>query len=102
MNRSKSKRKVSDSEYLTITADRFFEFKDRPRKQAVQVAQNGKAKPGDARQRLAKSDRLRPLVAMIGNCMTLARHIDGKGLENVLESLHEAYSKLITYQNVRH
>ncbi|GEM_PF-5772484 len=99
MNRSKSRRKPSAKGYVTIAADRFFAFKDRPRKNSVQPARNGKPKPGNARQRLAKFDRLRPLVSMIGNCVTLARHIDSSGLEDVIEALHQAHSRVITHQN---
>ena len=92
------RRKPNDKPYVTIAADHFFEFKDRPNKKTVRTPRNGKAKPGNARQNLAKRDRLQPLVSMIGNCMTLARHLDAKGLDDVVESLHKAYSKALDHQ----
>jgi hypothetical protein len=98
MSRSRPRRKPDDKPYVTIAADHFFEFKDRPSKKVVRPARNGKPKLESRTQRMAKRDRLRPLVSMIGDCMTLARHIDAKGLDDVVETLNKAYSKALDHQ----
>ncbi len=85
MSRSKTPRKRA-AKVEFIAADDFIEFTDPPGGMPLPPKSNGKRTRGNGRAKLAKRDRLRPLVSMIGNCMTLARHIDSKGLDDVVEA----------------
>jgi hypothetical protein len=94
MKAARSKRRPD----FTLEVDRIIECIDPPGGRPLHTRRTGIRKLRNGQQLVAKRDRLRPLVSMIGNCMTLARHIDAKGLDDVVELLHKAYSKTVNHQ----
>lgn len=83
---------------LSLDADHYIVCIDPPGGMPLSQRNNSTKTRRHGREQLAKRDRLRPLVNMIGNCMTLARHIDAKGLDDVVVALHKAYSKTLDHQ----
>ena len=82
----------------TLELGRIFVVEGPPGGLPLSPARNGRKSRRTGKQLRAKRDRLQPLVSRITNCILLARHIDAKGLEDVVEALHQAHSKALDHQ----
>lgn len=98
MNRLKPGRNAKKPKVETISADQIVFFKDRGGRRMPAPALNGNSNRRTTSAARSKRDRLRPLVAAITHSITVARYVDPKGLDDVVELLHKAYSKALDHQ----